>query len=233
MKRKKLMITMLFIVVLGIVLMPNKVKAVTLQANGGTPATYAINDWLLYIREMQKTGGALGLSDAINENLTSANTNLDIHMEKNTEYGAMAILSASSYGMGSTPIASGGTTTGNATGIKMNINGERVSAALTDLDESAVPRFTSALGRYKNIYTYETIGGKIGDSIDIGAWHNATNNAWFGGPLGIGVAGLLRGYSGSILSYHGTSNNNGIWGGDAHISLLHESRAVVVVGTGI
>ena len=48
-------------------------------------------------------------------------------MEKNTEYGAMAILSASSYGNQS-KIESGGTTTGNKSGVYINLNKEWVSA---------------------------------------------------------------------------------------------------------
>lgn len=171
MKKGKFMITILFVAMMCVVLIPNKVKGVTLQANGGTPATYTVNNWLLYVREMQKTGGALGLGDTINENLTSTNINLDIHMEKNTEYGAMAILSASSYGMGSTPIADGGWTTGNPTGIKININKEWVAAGCVELGNSNVPRFGSALGRYKNIYTLTEKGGKVGDTIDLRNWH--------------------------------------------------------------
>ena len=55
--------------------------------------------------------------------LTSNNPNLDIHMEKNTEYGAMAILSASAYG-NQNVIGDGETTTGNKSGVYMKLNKE-------------------------------------------------------------------------------------------------------------
>lgn len=73
MKKRKIVRSIMFIAILGIMIFPNKARAVTLQSNGGTPAPYTINDMLLYVREMQKTGGALGLTDTINDNLTSTN----------------------------------------------------------------------------------------------------------------------------------------------------------------
>ncbi len=156
------------------VITPIQSKA-ALQSNGGTPITKDINSWIYQIRQMQATGGTLGLNDAIADgNLTSNNPNLDIHMQKNTEYGAMVILSASSYG-NPEKIANGGTTTGNASGVVMNVNGEWVAAGTSD---SAAGNMKNASNRYKNIYTGSYVE-KAGDAIaTIGGWHGATNLKW-------------------------------------------------------
>lgn len=231
----KIVLVAFIIVATSIILLPTKVNA-ALQANGGTPASYIINSWLLAIRQMQTTGGALGLTDTINGNLTSGNTNLDIHMEKNTEYGAMAILSASSYGMGSTPIKSGETTTGNATGIKIMINSERVSAGDNSLGAFStgsvyVPNFRNALGRYKNIYTENKYVEKVGDGIaTVGAWHGASGNKWIDNKY---PSGLLRARSGSLFSYYGYGSMGGSDYGESYYGKKNPTRAVVVVGSGI
>lgn len=125
-KKKILMSIFAFFMVCAI-LQPNKSNA-ALQSNGGTPATKLVDSWALQVRQMQELGGTLGRTDTINTiGLTSNATDLDIHMEKNTEYGAMVILSASAYG-NPNKIEDGGTTTGNSTGIIMNLNTERVAA---------------------------------------------------------------------------------------------------------
>lgn len=159
MRNKERIIIIVFITIIGMVLfIPTKSQAV-LQANGGTPAAKNLNTWLLEVRQMQQTGGALGLTDEIDGNLKTTNKNLDIHMQKNTEFGAMAILSASDYGKPE-KVGNGETTTGNSTGIKVNINREWVSAGCTQLS-SNVPRFGTAAGRYKDIYTTSYVEKKV------------------------------------------------------------------------
>ena len=167
-----------------------------------------------------------GLSDDINTtDLTSSNKNLDVHMEKNTEFGAMAILSASSYG-NKNKITSGATTTGNASGIVMNINKEWVAAAA---GTGATTYAGTAKTRYwNNDYTTRS-GGKyhVGDALDIGAWHGGTGNNWINSYSGYG---FVRAYSGSIFSYCGHSNNYD-YAGDVNKNWA--SRAAIVVGSGI
>ena len=159
--KKKKMLLLILMMTIGIIVGKGNSSQAALQSNGGSPATKKVNDWLWQIRTMQATGGTLGLTDTISgTNLTSGNKNLDIHMEKNTEYGAMAILSASSYG-NPEKIPDGGTTTGNASGIKINFNKEWVAAATA---EFASDNFKKAAGRYKNIYT-TTYEPKVGDAV--------------------------------------------------------------------
>jgi len=227
MKSKKLIMIIIYIVIGVFIVLPSTSKAVV-QANGGTPATKKINDWLLQIRQMQATGGALGLTDTINEDLTSSNKNLDIHMEKNTEYGAMAILSASAYGK-QDKINDGETTTGNSTGIKININREWVSAGC-EIMSGDVSRFRNSSGRYKNIYSKGTVGGRVGDAImTLGTWHGPTDCKWYGGDSEI-YSALIRSREGSLFSYY-AQNGTGI--DSANYNRLNNSRAVVVVGSGV
>ncbi len=255
--KEKILVSIIGISTIFLIANPVKSKA-ALQSNGNSPATKNINGWITEIRKMQATGGTLGLTDEINDtNLTSKNTNLDIHMEKNTEYGAMAILSASSYGNPNI-IEDGDTTTGNKTGVYIAINGEWVAAVTNDTVASS---FVNASGRYKNIYTTSTDSAKIGDAINtVGAWHGSTNTVWFScrlqarcnGKAGGNQCGLVRSFGNGVFSY------NGYWGGgwrigyvqdtcgsiwyngrdfinqtDRYFTKPYAGRAVVVVGSGI
>ena len=143
-------------------------------------------------------------------------------MEKNTEYGAMAILSASSYGNQS-KIENGGTTTGNKSGVYINLNKEWVSAGnITELGA-----YRNANGKYKNVYTTSYIA-KNGDAIsETAGWHGSGASNWMNKDT---ECGLLRAYSGSIFSYCGYSDYNMIK--DGYYTKPWSTRACIVVGTG-
>ena len=98
MNKTKILIVVLISIMALSILTPTSNAA--LQSNGATATTQIISDWMMNVRGMESIGGALGLAETINSDLTSSSgsNNLDIHMEKNIEYGAIAILSASSYG---------------------------------------------------------------------------------------------------------------------------------------
>lgn len=241
MKRKQILITLLGIILLAILSINNKSYAV-LQSNGGTVATKDVGSWMSQIRNMEANGGSLGLKETINGNLTpsSGSNNLDCHMEKNTEYGAMAILSASSYG-NPEKVVSGGTTTGNASGVKINLNKEWVAAGnLTN-----VTSYVNASARYKNTYPNGSQGSsleyvrRIGDAItETSGWHGSGASEWIRTNYvnqGVTQTGLLRAYSGSIFSYYGVGNLGNFQGktpDHATQSNTWASRAVIVVGEG-
>ncbi len=160
-------------------------------------------------------------------------------MQKNTEYGGMAILSASSYG-NPDKIVDKGTTTGNATGVVMRLNKEWVAAGMSN---TAATSMANAANRYKNKYemSYEE---KAGDAIaTIGGWHGSTSTTWLssGGDrvsTQIVHSCLLRAYGGSIFSYNGYGQSYDTFNGtfnwyDATKDKAWSSRAVVVVGSGI
>ena len=230
-------------------------KAV-LQSNGNDGATYNLNDWMVNVRKMEELGGAMGLSETLNSNLTSSSSSngIDVHMQKNTEYGALAILSASSYG-NPNKINDGETTTGNATGVVMKFNSEWVVAG----NLSGVSNCANAVGRYKNYYEnkwtdsngyYLIYSAKNGDAIsETKGWHGSSVTNWI--YLGVNIptysevvddnmakTGLLRAVGGSIFSYNGYGRLMKGYGsvgekGPAYFDQLHYSRAVIVQGEGI
>lgn len=216
--KNKFLLGILAVSMVCMILQPNKANA-ALQSNGGTPETKSLKDWMLKIRQMQELGGTLGRTDTIDTtNLTSNVTDLDIHMEKNSEYGAMAILSASSYG-NPNKIEEGETTTGNSTGIVMNINKEWVASGWNVLNY--------ANSRYRNAYPdgyVATPGDAINETL---GWHSAGTSYWLDNSS---YAGLLRAYKGSIFSYYGVGHHGSV---DAYYANGHTSRACIVVGTGI
>ena len=212
----------------AMVLLGTSSSKAVLQANGNDGATYNLSDWMMNVRKMEELGGAMGLSESINDNLTSSSSsnNIDVHMQKNTEYGALAILSASSYG-NPNKINSGETTTGNATGVVMKFNNEWTAAG--SLDSKAI-NLKNSVNRYKNLYT-TTYVAKKGDAMEeTKNWHGAYSNVFFGGAYGI-----LRNLNESIFSYDGGYYTG--YGYDytqnAYFANLHYSRAVVVQGDGI
>lgn len=266
MKRRKQLVATGIIVTLYLLLYVNQVYAAGLQANGNEPASKDQGAWLAEVRQMQGAGGALGLIDTINYDATnydatkpetcdlkSNNSNLDIHMEKNTEYGALAILSASSYG-NPNPIADGETTTGNKTGVVMKLNSEWTASGLTNSGSGA---FLNASKRYKDVYSSETsgrtgsnnrtiwIGYKemLGDAVAEGemsfaAWHTPGSATWFIYADTEPSGGVVRATDGNIFSYYAQStwNRTGNAWIDSYAAAVwqgHPTRAVVVVGSGI
>ena len=230
--KKKKMLLLILMMTMGIVVVKGNFSQAALQSNGGSPTAKNINDWMMGIRQMQATGGTLGLTDTINgANLTSGNKNLDIHMQKNTEYGAMVILSASSYG-NPNPITDGQTTTGNETGVKMKINKEWVAAGANDM-LNLVTNFKNALNRYKNVYTLSNSSAKVGDAtVETNGWHGGGATAWIGSNSPYG-SGFVRSYSSSIFSYYGVGYGASGAQNEAFSYRTWSSRAVVVVGAGI
>lgn len=190
------------------------VSNAALQSNGNTPVASYIGSWITSIRDMEATGGTLGLSetkDGTSLLSTSGSNNLDIHMEKNSEYGAMAILSASSYGK-QTPVASGETTTGNKSGVVINLNAEKVSAGTAKISS----QYVNADPRYKDIYTTAQTR-KNGDALlETAGWHSSGTSDWFYSDI---YSGIVRACKGSLFSYEGE-----------HANSDNYSRACVVVG---
>lgn len=247
-KKSKKMIVMSMILGLGVILQVNTAEA-ALQSNpSGTPITANLNDWVYYTRQMQATGGTLGLTDSISDtDLTSSNKNLDIHMQKNTEYGAVAILSASAYG-NPEKIVDGGTTTGNSSGVVMRLNGEWTASGATN---TSVWAMQVAAKRYWNTYTADGGSAKKGDATGETAWwHGSSYATWLAHPCDwhngqIQNTGLIRARGGSIFSYWGSELKDYFYvgfgscdwyplnRGEAYWEMGHYGRACVVVGTGI
>lgn len=228
MKLKNNKILIIVILTLLIALLGTTNVHAVLQANGVANSTKTIADWIQSIRYMESLGGTLGLSDAINTtDLTSTaenSNNLDVHMQKNTEYGAMAILSASAYG-NPYKIEDGETTTGNKSGIVMNFNGEWVSAGTLD----DVTTFKNAHIKYKDYGSFVNYVSRNGDAmLETKGWHNSSFNSRNGYDQ---VAGVFRATNG-IFSYNidGGEAHGHSWG--TYFRTNNHSRAVIVMGEG-
>ena len=120
-KLKQILVTSALL--LGILTLSGSTSKAALQANPTTHATGKTAtgaSWITSIRDMEKSGQTMGLNETIGDNLvaTSSSNNIDVHMMRTTEYGAMAILSASGFGwsgkLADAPVKS---TTGNVTGV--------------------------------------------------------------------------------------------------------------------
>ena len=223
--------------VFSTMLSTGNVKAV-LQSNGNTNATYDVGNWMTKIRQMESLGGAMGFSETLNSNLTSSSgsNNIDVHMQKNTEYGALAILSASSYG-NPNKVESGQTTTGNVTGVVMKLNKEWVVAVTNN---TWISPANVAAARYKNVYQPKVYTAKVGDGIQgVVGWHGSGASTWITGwgDDYLERNAVVRSYSGSIFSYYAYGYDNGglenlnHWG-DGYSGKSWASRAVVVMGEG-
>lgn len=221
----------LLIMVISIIVLPKNTSNAVLQANGNEGATYSLPDFMKNVRKMEELGGTMGLSESINDDLTANgdSNNIDVHMQKNTEYGALVILSASSYG-NPNKIEDGDTTTGNVTGAVMKLNKEWVAAA--QLSDNIV--FQDTKSRYKNSYITNYVA-KRGDAIEeTQGWHGSKKSVWLSEPRN---SGLIRACDGSLFSYDGYCEWNnyygGFWTGEAYNGYKYYSRAVIVSGEGI
>ena len=221
----KKMLAFILIVAFAILMPFGNVKA-ALQAN---PTTHynsnnqkAPTYWMTQIRNMEKGGEAMGLSETLNSDLTasSASNGIDVHMMRSTEYGAIAILGASGYGSSSKLNNSMQTTTGNKTGVYFSgENNEWVAGGLKD------SIFSGVNAKYYDAYTSSNSSAKIGDALGnktttnpgCAHWHGASHDDWVNGSSPY----FRRGSNGLFnFSYDGASAT--CWG-----------RGVAVVGAGL
>ena len=154
----------------------------SLQANSNThyKGVNVLPNWMLNIRNMEKTGEAMGLNEVLNTDLTSEgeSNNIDVHLLKSTEYGAIAILSASGYGNPQTLQESEiKTTTGNKTGMYFSgVNWELTPGVL----EGVKP--AGAHSRYYNAYGELKAGDALGNATTINpgcvGWHSSNHSSY-------------------------------------------------------
>lgn len=178
MRKVKLKMLFIAILIMAITLLSGVTSAVTLQANPNTHNVYrtkAVDECDKYFREMEGPGGAMGLNESLNADLTSTKSNgIDGHMMKNTEYGAIAILSASGYGNPSNEQRIT-TTTGNNTGIMMTTRKDYAEYVAATGDPGSL--FNGINARYIDIYGAPKRGDATGSATDINpgcnGWHQA------------------------------------------------------------
>ena len=222
-EKTKVKLLALAIMLVTMTLMPvGQVKA-ALQANPNTQYTKkdSATNWISNFRKMETAGGAMGLNETLKGDLTSESSNgIDVHMMRTTEYGAIAILSASGYGNPSNAKAIT-STTGNETGVMVNTNQWEWNAG--GLQGSI---FKGVNSRYFDTYTDNQSSGRVGDALgsstttNPGAvgWHSASYSNWVNGSYPY----FARGYRGIFSfdnGYYASSNGYG--------------RGVVVCGAGL
>ena len=221
-EKTKVKLLALAIMLVTMTLMPiGQVKA-ALQANPNTQYSKRLLsvNWIKEFRQMETAGGAMGLNETLNTDLTSSSgsNGIDVHMMRTTEYGAIAILSASGYGNPSNANAIT-TTTGNETGVILNTKYfEWTAGGLQGIIFSGVNR------RYFDTYTTSQSSARAGDALGTdttsnpGAtgWHYA---AYYDNWVESGNPCFVRGYRG-IFSF-----NNG--------HDIDYGRGVAVCGAGL
>ena len=221
-EKTKVKLLALAIMLVTMTLMPiGQVKA-ALQANPNTQYTKKATpeNWMKGFRQMETAGGAMGLNETLKGDLTSESSNgIDVHMMRTTEYGAIAILSASGYGNPSNAKAIT-STTGNETGIILNTNNYEWTAG--GLQGSV---FSGVNSRYFDTYTGNQSSARAGDALGTSTtpnpgaagWHSASYSNWVNSSYPYFVRG-----SGGIFSFGNLSASSSGFG-----------RGVVVCGAGL
>lgn len=221
---KKLILTMVFIIMLI------ALTTTTVQANyQSVYKTYNYNKyktekpdrWITNIRNMEADGQVMGLTETKDDTTlmsTSGSNNIDVHMTKNTEWGAMVILSASTeYGKQgegedryvNTNTAEPKTTTGNVYGVYPTFGNEWVAGGNINF------LGTKMDSRYIDRYSGDN--SLPGDALL--RWHNNSSGSYL--DVRDNTYGYWRGYYTGIFYFASFSYGyNGC------------SRACVVSGTG-
>lgn len=231
-EKTKLKLISLVVLLAVMVLLPvGNVKA-SLQANPNThyKKIDLPTNWMSNIRNMEKTGEAMGLSETLNEDLTSSSDSngIDVHMMKSTEYGAIAILSASGYGNPKKLQDSDEkTTTGNKTGVYFSgTNWENVAGGAQSV-------FSGVNSKYYDLYTNDYNSVKAGDSMGnsttsnsgCAGWHSATA-FWYRSDM---IQCFQRGGNG-LFSYGAGYCFDGIYYYNIHNTF---ARGVAICGQGL
>ena len=194
------------------------------QANGNGGKNQKLQAWIGSIRNMEAEGQVMGLTEEINDDLTSTTSNnIDVHQIKNTEWGAIAILSASlDYGKKPTNpndlttryvFRGVKTTTGNAYGIQLYDSHDQWTA--TDTVQN---KWSGADDRYINTYDYYDYVAKDGDAM-YNYWHGDSNGST-----------MLDNYNSSYV--RGWNSMFHYWGRYSYTSGDHQTRACIVCGQG-
>ena len=226
----------ILIVFLAILMPFGNVKA-ALQANPNThyKKTATPTGWMSSIRSMEKSGNAMGLSETLNADLTasSESNGIDVHMLRSTEYGAIAILSASGYGNPSRlQNSSIKTTTGNNTGVYFNgSQWEFVAGGLKGYI------FSGVNAKYYDTYTSDRSSVKVGDALGTSStvnpgcygWHSAISCRWFW--MGNDSGKYFGRGHGGLFSYATEYNNSNVHNTNPMPS--DYGRGVAVVGAGL
>lgn len=188
-------IAVIFIIMIVMLIGFTSAVKANYQSNDGTKVSDTLTTFSPGIRAMEGSGQVMGFTETFNTSTLKATTssnNIDVHMVKNTEWGAMALLSASQdygkKGSGTARYVVKGsglkTTTGNAYGIYISGN-KNVTAG------GGHTLATERDARYKDVYN-SAGARKNGDALlnwhekasakTVGTWYDSV---YFRGGNGI------------------------------------------------
>lgn len=241
MKNKIKKVLVLIILMILILSIPGSVQAnVQSVKNNYTDrtnykCTIGLQDGFLKIRQMESCTGPMGLNATINSSTgeeTSDSNNIDAHMIKNTEWGAMVMLMDSDYGSKQSGNGTWDTSssTGNATGIYEIFYGNEWVAGMiktkNKYNEILYNTIKDGKSKYVNLYTNRTDATdfsdyKIGDATaETVRWKNPINCSFVTSTNCM----FLRG-AGGAFSFENQQGH-----GAGSISTYITTRAVVVCG---
>lgn len=237
MKTNKIIVTIVLMLVTILLLIGNTNAAYQSIPTGDGLATSA-DIWIKEIRKMEGSGQGMGLNETIDTSTylaASASNNIDVHMLKNTEYGAIVLLGASDYGKqgtGANRYMDKGSSTTSGTDVKASSTGnvygiyelgyhdmDTTSNGVYEWTAGGSSSFLNGIApRYINRYTTEESSARSGDAtVETKNWMGSRNAIW----LGAGSNGFIRGYSGVFTYYNNYAGNSSY------------CRAGVVVGAGL
>ena len=216
MKKTRKKYLMILFLILSITLLPMGGVKAALQANPNTHVkkTDAPTNWMSNIRKMEETNGAMGLSESLNSDLTSKESNnIDVHMMRTTEYGAIAILSISGYG---NSIRLQNSSINRSRGFKRGVyfRGNFWEWNAGGLQGSI---FRGVNAKYYDSYTESSSSAKVGDAFGCSRWHSASTSSWV-----TNSNPYFARDNGGLFSFD--NNDNGI---------RYAGRGVAVCGTGL
>lgn len=161
--------------------LPSVVNAGLQSKPGNVSTSISLDNLFDGCRKMEVDGGVLGLSESLNDDYTGKSGNgIDAHMALNTEWGTIAMLTDSAYGIGKDIAGTNNTktSTDNATGIYnlANGTGEWVATIIEARGNAANQNLKKANERYVNKYASQK--SIPGDAIDCKNWLSATQDYW-------------------------------------------------------
>lgn len=220
MKIKRILLLLSMLTVLVITLSTSTYAS--LQSRPGA-TSYGTTPTLLFpkIRQMETSTGPMGLNATIDSTgtETSESNDIDVHMIKNTEYGAIEILCTSVYGVAwyDTTGSSSITSTGNNWGVfQMHEGSSEYIAGMWNIDNGYNTNIYNAEQKYWD--KYEEQKPIPGDATEFTARYYSCSYVSESAPI------FVRGY---LPSYYysgssGKSNNS-----------YPTSRAAIVNGKGL
>ncbi len=237
-------LTVLILIIMFCVLLQGSVQAALQSVPKGTTKRDTATNWVINVRKMENAGGGMGLKETTNETsglAESQSNNIDVHLLKSTEYGAIVLLGASDYGKQGTSIDARrmdqGATTGNdvqasTTGNKYGIYELGYENMQADTKNAYYEWVAGGLStflpniapRYVDIYTTDKVG-KPGDatiegSVDFSNWHTSS-------PLSNWVTSSNPGFNRGYVNYGVFSRSF------STASSSYGARASVVCGVGL